>query len=359
MTWRQWTRTLHGLLRPGRRSGQSAFAHKRVQVTHVLVLDGTMSSLDAGCESNAGLTYRLLAEQAGTHLSVYYEAGLQWHDWRTLPDVLMGRGLNRQIRRAYGYLASRYRPGDRIFLFGYSRGAYAVRSLAGMIDRIGLLRAEAATERHVRTVYRLYRCHPHGTAGAAFRQAYCHDSVEIEMVGVWDTVKALGLHLPLLRHLRADPNAFHNHDPGPAIRHGYHALALDETRRAYAPVLWDCPPDFDGALEQVWFRGSHGDVGGQVHDFPPARPLANIALVWMLQRAARCGLPLRDGWRARFATDAAAPSSGTWRGWGKVMWRREPRLVGRDSTEHLHHSVPRRSGLPDLPLAQSLPPRPL
>ena len=64
---------------------------------------------------------------------------------------MMGRGINRQIRRAYGYLASRYRPGDKIYLFGYSRGAYAVRSLAGVIDRIGLLRPEHATVRHIRT----------------------------------------------------------------------------------------------------------------------------------------------------------------------------------------------------------------
>lgn len=68
-----------------------------------------------------------------------------------------GPGINRQIRRAYGYLASRYRPGDRIFLFGYSRGAFAVRSLAGIMDRVGLLRADQATERNVQLAYRHYR----------------------------------------------------------------------------------------------------------------------------------------------------------------------------------------------------------
>ncbi len=145
MFWRNWTRSLFDLLRPGQRSGQSAFARARGQVTHVLILDGTMSSLTPGSESNAGLTYRLLSEVGGPSLSVYYEAGLQWQDWRATPDVMMGRGINRQIRRAYGYLASRYKAGDRIFLLGYSRGAYAVRSLAGLIDTVGLLTSEHAT----------------------------------------------------------------------------------------------------------------------------------------------------------------------------------------------------------------------
>lgn len=108
--------------------------------THVIILDGTMSSLEPGYETHAGATYRLCCEM-GAQVSVYYEAGVQWRSWRGTMDVLMGKGINRQIRRAYGYLASRYRPGDLIFLFGYSRGAYAVRSLAGAIDMVGLVKA--------------------------------------------------------------------------------------------------------------------------------------------------------------------------------------------------------------------------
>src|SRR6056297_3302622 len=180
MPWRQWSKRLYALLRPGLRQGQSGFARSRGQVTHVLILDGTMSSLVEGDESNAGLTYKLLSEVSGPSLSVYYEAGLQWQDWRTTPDVMMGRGINRQIRRAYGYLASRYRAGDRIFLFGYSRGAYAVRSLAGVIDRVGLLKAENATERNVRMAYRHYKATPGSPAARKFTRAFCHDTAPIE-----------------------------------------------------------------------------------------------------------------------------------------------------------------------------------
>ena len=339
VNWRHWTKTLYGILRPGKRQGQSRHARARGAVTHVLILDGTMSSLDAGCESNAGLSYKLLSEVSGSGLSVYYEAGLQWQDWRHTLDVLMGRGINRQIRRAYGYLASRYRPGDRIILMGYSRGAYAVRSLAGVIDRVGLLQARHATERNIRTAYRHYQCSPGSPVLAAFRQAFCHDGTEIEMVGVWDTVKALGLRLPLLWRWSEAAHGFHDHRLGPSIRHGFHAVALDETRAVFEPVMWDTPPGHKGHVEQVWFRGSHGDVGGQLSGFDAARPLANIPLVWMLERLERCDVALPQGWRARFGVDAEAPSVGTWRGWGKIFLIRARRHPGRDMSERLHESV--------------------
>lgn len=298
-----------------------------------------MSTLEPGYETNAGLLYRLCTEE-GAKVSVYYEAGVQWYSLSGTMDVLMGRGINRQIRRAYGYLASRYKPGDRVFLFGYSRGAYAVRSLAGVIGRIGLLRAECATERNIRTVYRHYEIDPDGHHARAFAAAHCHDEIPIEMIGVWDTVKALGLRLPLVWRWAELQHAFHDHRLGRNVRNGYHALALDENRAVFDPVLWTCPPDHPGRVEQVWFRGAHGDVGGMLDGFEPARPLANLALVWMLDKAAAHDLPLPANWRARFFTDAAAPSVGTWRGWGKIFLLRRRRVVGRDRSERFHESVP-------------------
>jgi len=337
--WRHWIERLSAVLRPGLRRGQTGLAHRRGRVDHVLILDGTMSSLDEGCESNAGLTYKLLSEISGPDLSVYYEAGVQWQDWSGTLDVMMGRGINRQIRRAYGYLSSRYRAGDRIFLIGYSRGGYAVRSLAGMIDRVGLLRAENATERHILTAYRHYQSPPGSQAAQAFTRRFCHDAAPVEMVGCWDTVKALGLRLPLLWRWSEGSHAFHNHHLGPTIKHGFHALGLDETRAVFDPVLWECPPDWNGRVEQVWFRGTHGDVGGHLMGYAPARPLANIPLVWMLEKIEGCGLALPHGWRARFPMDTDAPSVGTWRGWGKIFLLRGRRVVGRDPSERLHDTV--------------------
>jgi uncharacterized protein (DUF2235 family) len=309
----------------------------RGRVDHVVILDGTLSSLEPGCEGNAGLLFKLLHEM-GHHANrrLYYEPGMQWEGWLRGLALVEGRGVAPQIQRAYGWLASGYREGDRIFLFGYSRGAYAVRSLAGVIDRIGLVKRDRATDRMIRLAWRHYQRAPDSPAARAFAARHCHASAPVEMVGVWDTVKALGLRLPFFWMFAADPHGFHNHQLGPSVRHGFHALALDETRVAFAPVLWDCPPGWEGNVEQVWFRGAHGDIGGQLGGFAPARPLANIPLVWMLDRAEALGLALPDGWRARFPCDAAAPMVGTWRGWGKAFLLRRRRVVGRDRSERLH-----------------------
>ena len=332
---RRIARFLQGLFGRGEAKSQP---RARGETTHVIILDGTMSSLRDGCESNAGLAYKLLHEM-GSQVSLYYAPGIQWSTWRRMGDVIAGRGINRQIRRAYGWLASRYRPGDRIFLLGYSRGAYAVRSLAGVIDMVGLLRADAATHRNVRDIYRHYENAPTSEAAQAFSRANCHDRVEIEMIGAWDTVKSLGINAPFLWRLSEPKHAFHNHRLGPSVKRGYHALARHETRVAYAPIMWESNPDWQGDLVQMWFRGTHGDVGGMLGGFEAARPLSNIPLVWLLGKAEACGLPLPAGWAARFPQDPTAPSCGTFRGMGRWLVSRRARKVGVDPSERVHPSV--------------------
>ena len=313
---------------------------KRGAATHVVILDGTMSSLVVGRETNAGIAFKLMSEvSARSNMTVHYEAGIQWRDWSNTWDVMTGKGINRLIRRAYGVVASRYRPGDRIVLIGYSRGAFAVRSLAGVIDMVGLLRHDCATERQIRQAYRHYQSGAQSDAAKAFRKEYCNPDATIEAVGVFDTVKALGVRLPIVWKWGQRQHDFHNDALGPHIRNGFHALAFDETRRAYAPVMWKSLPEWDGHMEQVWFRGTHADVGGQVWQHPAARPLANIPLVWMLQRMAACGVALPDGWEKRFVQDPHAPSIGRWHGWARVFLSRKRRKVGIDPSESLHPSI--------------------
>ena len=310
----------------------------REPLSHVIILDGTMSSLEPGFETHAGMTYRLCREM-GPQVSVYYEAGVQWRGWAKVLDVVVGKGINRKIRRAYGYLASRYRPGDKIFLIGYSRGAYAVRSLAGILGNVGLLQQAHATERNILMAYRHYKSGSNRESVRAFATAFCHDTVQVEMVGVWDTVKALGLRLPVLSRWTGPRHAFHNHQLGPHVKNGFQALALNETRTSFEPVLWDSTGGFDGHVEQVWFRGTHGDVGGQLSGFEPARPLANLSLVWMLERAENCGLPLPMDWRMRFPVDPGAPSIGSWTGAAKLFVLRSKRQWGTDPSERVHPSA--------------------
>ncbi len=335
---------ISGLVGFFRRTERVVQPKTRASVDHIILLDGTMSTLEDGSETNVGLIYKLLNQSAQSgHLSIFYEAGNQWSDWSKTLDIIEGRGINRQIQRVYGWLSSRYRPGDRIFLFGYSRGAYAVRSLAGVIDEIGLLRKDQATERNVREAYRRYQCGSDADNCLIFSHNHCHMDVPIEMIGCFDTVKSLGFRAPFVWKWSEVKHSFHNHRLGKHVRHGFHALALDETRDAFRPVLWECPTGHEGKVEQVWFRGSHGDIGGQLSGFTAARALSNIPLTWMLEKAELCDLELPEGWRQEFPTDENAKSAGTWRGWAKYFLARKKRPVGHDFSETVHPTAIGRS----------------
>ena len=310
----------------------------REPVDHVLLFDGTMGSLKPHQVTSIGLLYQYL-RRSGLHHSLYYGKGLQWREWRELSDLWFGWGVNRQIQRAYGWLAMRYRPGDRVFLIGYSRGAFAARSLAGMIERVGLLRSDAAIERNVSMAWRHYEGGARPETLQGFKASLCHDACPIEMVGAFDTVMGLGFQLPLLWMLSEPRYRFHDHHLGPSVKHGFQALAIEETRSIFEPLIWDCEGTGAGRVEQVWFRGCHGDIGGQLSGREESRPLANIPLVWMLERAEELDFALPDTWREDFPTDPAAPSVGSWSGWGKLFLFRAPRIVGRDPSERVHESA--------------------
>jgi uncharacterized protein (DUF2235 family) len=276
----------------------AAFTVAPRRIVHVVVMDGTLSSLEEGFETNAGLAYRLLKRNAGPGVTLHYQPGLQF-DWGDLLasawSVLTGSGLDLQIQQVYGALASRYQPGDEIFLIGHSRGAFA--------------------------------------------EDCCHLEVRIAAIGVWDTVKALGLRLPGLWWLFKAKYQFHNHQISACVGAGFQAMALDETRDTYRPKMWDDTPDRPVHLQQVWFVGNNGDVGGQVMGSPQTRPLSNIPFVWLMQRLQDCGLPLPKAWEDEFTQDVHAPSTGNWSGLNWLFWARSRRVVGRFRSESLHPSV--------------------
>jgi uncharacterized protein (DUF2235 family) len=314
--------------------------------THVYVIDGTMSRLVPGEETNTGLLYRLLEELGPRRAqTVGYHPGVQGEGVGRWLSIAAGAGINLAIVEGYATLASRYRPGDRIMLFGFSRGAYAVRSLAGFIGRVGLVRREDATERNIARAFRLYEAETVTEATRAFRAAHCHAGVTIEALGVWDTVKALGLPYPVVSRLAPMATEFHDEGLTPEVRNAFQALALDEDRLAYAPMPWRVSEHWPGRVEQMWFAGAHADVGGHVYDAPESRPLANIAFRWLVGRAEACGLILPDGWANRFPVDPGAPTKGNRSGRARLFWDRAPRIVGACSSEEVHSSVVRRMRL--------------
>ena len=314
----------------------------RFPLTHVIIIDGTMSALLPGLETNAGQAYKLIKGGMAKHTVLHYFPGIQLQSDKVLSscwNIITGNGINLQIKRAYGALASRYQVGDHIILIGYSRGAFAVRSLAGIIDSMGLLKNVHATERNVITAFRYYKNGTQSKVARVFQKEKCHLVAKITAIGVWDTVKALGLPLPFIWRFFNSKHQFHNDQISKSVGHGFHALALDETRLAYKPVLWTAPVNWQGTLEQRWFRGNHGDIGGQISGFPMSRPLANIPFVWIMDRLEDAGLQLKPDWRDEYPQDISAPSTASW--WKEKLFTlsRAQREIGSNPSELIHGSV--------------------
>lgn len=202
-----------------------------------------------------------------------------------------GIGLSRNLRQGYENLAKNYDDGDEIWIFGFSRGAYTARSLAGMIRKCGLL--DVCTPKLLNQAYELYRDtseKPNGPKCTAFRKKY---SVEprIHFIGVWDTVGALGI--PGTAISEAGAYRWHNQELSKWVNYAYHAMALDEHRKPYDTTLWTSPngekKDENIAVEQCWFIGAHANVGGGYGD----DPLSDLPFAWMMEKARTAGLGLR------------------------------------------------------------------
>lgn len=207
-----------------------------------------------------------------------------------------GWGLSANVMAGYRFLVEHFCPGDRIYLFGFSRGAYTVRSLAGLILHAGILRT-SSVELFEKAMF-LYRSrHEHtqfdGMAARLFRLENSIE-VDIEMIGVWDTVGSLGI--PYIGSRVAAQLGwawqFHDVSLGPNVRHAYHGLAIHERRSKFLPSIWKVPENSSSTLEQVWFSGVHSDIGGGYRE----SGLADITLKWMVSRASRHGLEFKPDW---------------------------------------------------------------
>ena len=282
----------------------------------IVCCDGTWNTpteMDHGLPSptNVVKLYNALV-QDDAQLAYYHPGvgtGKGW--WDKIAGGGTGEGLDQNIMSAYRWLGSHYRPGDRIFLFGFSRGAYTVRSLGGLIAKCGLVDLSAdmtpdAVWKRVHEIFAAYRkgvdfANPDNypfyntPAGQPAKE-----TTPIHLIGVWDTVGALGIPDDFaLLGLLDNPARYRFHDTmlSRMVSHARHAVAIDERRASFAPTLWSNAPGSD--LKQQWFPGVHCDVGGGYVE----TGLSARALEWMKEDAEGCGLSLRPNVRAQLKPD--------------------------------------------------------
>jgi uncharacterized protein (DUF2235 family) len=204
---------------------------------------------------------------------------------------ITGIGISQNIKDIYSFLVKNYDEDDKIYCFGFSRGAYTVRSLSGFISKCGLLKKEHINK--VDEAYGFYRrkglSKDHKTM-AGFRSKYCSE-IKIHFMGVWDTVGALGFPTPLLRLLTRPYYRFHDEKLSPIVINAFQALAIDEQRVHFTPSLWkkEGMKDYQ-TVEQVWFSGVHTNIGGGYVDCG----LSDHTFLWMKSKAQQCGLNFNE-----------------------------------------------------------------
>ncbi|HST47529.1 DUF2235 domain-containing protein [Jatrophihabitans sp.] len=324
----------------------------------VVCLDGTGNQLKAKGNTNVVKLFQMLdLSDPGRQVAYYdpgvgtFSAGGAWTPWTQrasrLTGLAFGTGLKTNLGEAYTYLLHNFEAGDRLFLFGFSRGAYTARALAGLLNQIGLLRP--GTENLIPYAIGVYAQSKdlsdddwkqlRDFAATFSRRVDGQIAVPVEYLGIWDSVKAAGflrwgdLHWLWTRQL---PNA----------RRIRHAVSIDEKRRPYQEYLVaprDKPPI--PHLEEAWFAGVHSDVGGTFDDDPR---LPQISLKWVVDGGLESGLFLRPDAYAQHCTVSDDNAKGTihrmGRVWGLLTYRRRP----LPANAQCHASVRARvAALPD------------
>jgi uncharacterized protein (DUF2235 family) len=309
-----------------------------------IFLDGTWNTL----ENNTNV-WRLksLCDPNAANQIVYYSKGVGTAFGETVRGGVEGYGIDNEIIDAYTWLTQCFEPGDNIFIFGFSRGAYTARSLSGLIAKCGVLKPGAPLS--IEQLYARYHRHTDRTINELLHGApvnleerwivkYC-EPTKIKMVGVWDTVGSLGSPFASSRSRIAQYQFLDTH-----LRvqneFAFHALAIDEQRRSFEPTLWTkttdnadpasaAPPRPVAQVEQRWFVGAHANVGGGYASDVLAQP----SLEWLMCKAAALGLQFRN----TYVPDGQSPTSpiaDSFRefahGFARLFTRRFDRPIGID-----------------------------
>jgi len=224
---------------------------------------------------------------------VFYDWGIGSYNDQIVGGAT-GRGIHKNIMDDYRYIVQNYSPGDELYFFGFSRGAYTVRCLSGLINNCGILRRPNAPL--IQKAFDHYKksgaaFSPSGDESIKFRELHSHESREVKFIGVWDTVGAMGIPISFLG-MFDDKDEFYDTKIGGNVRIARHALAIDEHREDFVPTIWDKKDNIE--IKQVWFAGAHSDIGGGYKPDLDGTAQADNALLWMINEVQKTGLTVES-----------------------------------------------------------------
>jgi uncharacterized protein (DUF2235 family) len=306
----------------------------------VICADGTWNDPEDENPTNVLRVARAIKPLAsdGVKQVVFYDWGVGSYYARVRGGT-QGLGIMKNIQDGYRFIVQNYNPGDEIFLFGFSRGAYTVRCLAGMLNNCGILKRENAAQiPDAFAFYKNSRARPSSSRAERWRGKRCRDADRgrVDFIGVWDTVGALGIPTRVLAFMD-EKDLFFDRDLGSNVKIARHAVAIDERRADFTPTLWG--DKAAGSVEQVWFAGVHADVGGGYKRSDDDKLLSDIPLAWMTAEAATAGLEFERHLYVKAKLDHRARQHKSHRSFWRALGR-ERREIPPDAV--LHASVKRR-----------------
>ncbi len=297
----------------------------------VICSDGTWNKREDGSEKNTNVAklYDSLSQDNSNEQVVFYDPGIGTGMWKIIGGAT-GLGISQNIIDCYSYLVDHYEEGDSIFLFGFSRGAYTVRSLGGFIYRCGILRKEFKGK--IKEAYGYYR-DKNLEAQEKIKSTSAVNG-NVFMIGVWDTVGALGIPVNWLNNLNPMLDKFHDTKLNPSVKFAYQALAIDESRKNFSPTLWEGVAHPGQTIEQIWFAGAHSDIGGgyKEHD------LSDISLDWMVSKALKHGLVFKPGFESKIKPEPNGYLHNSREGLGMV-YRKKLREITPNKQSSLYDTV--------------------
>ncbi len=275
----------------------------------VILCDGTWC--DPEDNTNVNIFRQLCVDDESQSQIIFYDSGIGTKWYNRIRGGIFGNGLSNNVKEAYKFLAKNYEKGDKVYLLGYSRGAYTVRSLAGFIYKCGLLKKtflKKNKKKFTKKINQLYTLYKKDRQQKMKKQKSINIKCPVEFVGVWDTVGALGIPIYFLKKPSASLFQFHDTQINPEIANAYQAVSIDDQREAFehTPLMQNKSiKNNNQSITEVWFPGVHGDVGGgkKKDDNTPDRSHSDLALKWMIDNAQKCGVKFKadlDGYEFKY-----------------------------------------------------------